>query len=47
MESLMQLNLENFPDARQGHLQGKWLAGWLVGSRGAFRQRRNFSGPGD
>lgn len=25
MESLLQLNLENFSDARQGHYQGKWL----------------------
>lgn len=39
MESLAQLNLENFPDARQGHLQGKWLAGWL----GAFRPREEIS----
>lgn len=27
MEGSLQLNSENFPDARQGHFQGKWLSG--------------------
>lgn len=34
MEGSLQLNSENFPDARQGHFQGKWLSGGSAGRGG-------------